>query len=264
MHASIARRIRYLLIAAALLATSFGGALLATPAAAAAGSRIHVELKTWIPSDAVAAIPAGARLCQPWLPGTRMVYEGDGHVPYEGAFRALVSYDFLWDGRTISDLAVDTRFGESTLVMAGPLPNMRCRISDRATGSGTVEALGGGRFRLDISAANPVQAGAPRVTSRLDVDMVSADEMRVSMRTDKYPSHGFAVARNGRPVATVVDYDASCLPSSGRGALADIGRRMTDFSHEEQHAIDLRVEDQRFFGPCEAKRPQALSFPAVP
>lgn len=236
-----------------------------SPAAPAVGgaqeSRYRIELKAWIPHDALYIVPPGAQICQPWVPGTKAWYDGDGHNGYPGDYRVLVSYEFLWNGNTISEVSVDGAYGETALQMAGPLPNMQCENRERASSSYDVQAEGNSVI-LSMSSANPLQAGSPTIDSKLTATLVSVDEMRVKIQTDKFPSHGFAVYRNGEPIATVVEFDASCVPSSGPRAAGLIANRLQSFEHEEQHGIDLRVRNQEFFGPCEQARPESLSFPA--
>ena len=225
-------------------------------------ARYRVELKAWIPQERLYEAPPGAEICQAWVPGTKMWYEGDNHTDYTGSYRVFAAYDFLWDGAKISDLSVEGMYGTTTLHMAGPLPNMNCANTGHATKSTDVTA-DGNTFTLRLSAANPLQHGGPTIDSKLTATMVSADEMKVRIQTDKFPSHGFAVYKNGTPLATAVEFDASCVPNSGFESAALIKNRLQSFEHEEAHDIDLRVENQQFFGPCEKKRPRSFSFPAA-
>jgi peptidoglycan hydrolase-like protein with peptidoglycan-binding domain len=231
------------------------------PSAKTGAARYRVELKAWIPHAVLYETPPGADICQPWLLGTKMWYEGDNHIGYGGGYRVLASYDFIWDGNNISDLSVDGAYGTTKLYMAGPLPNMQCENTGHATKSTNVSA-DGNTFTLSLSSANPLQHLAPPINSKLTATMISGDEMRVKIQTDKFPSHGFAVYKNGAPIATVVEFDASCVPNTGFRAAALIGNRLESFEHKAEHDIDLRVPDQQFFGPCGKERPKSLSYPA--
>jgi hypothetical protein len=231
------------------------------PAAKTEAARYRVELKAWIPHTVLYEAPPGADICQQWVPGTSMWYEGDNHTDYAGSYRVLVSYDFIWDGNKISDLSVDGLYGTTTLHMAGPLPNWQCENTGHATKSTDVTA-DGNTFTLSLSSANPLQHLAPPINSKLTATMISSDEMRVKIQTDEFPSHGFAVYKNGAPIATVVEFDASCVPNTGARAAALIGNRLKSFDHKAEHDIDLRVPNQQFFGPCGKERPKSLSYPA--
>ncbi len=255
----------------------------ASSPAYAADDLYTVELKAWIPQPRIQVvaspwIPLTAPIipsvtCLPPVVGDLYTGGGDDHIPYDGSYRVIAKYSFLWDGRRMAHVSVDQAYGTSHMTQTNAL-GQSCSLS-RTTSKRTSITASGNSFQMLIDSANPFYESwrAPNINTILNARFVAPDRLAVDMITDKYPSHGFRILKNGKPLATVVDFDASCVntggPTGGFNAfngLRIIGPLSADRgypgAHRGHHDIDLRVIGQRWFGPCGQPRPASLSYPA--
>jgi hypothetical protein len=234
------------------------------PAAAAIPStsnnavdRYTVELKAWIPQDRLPATPNSPVVCGVGeYMGSRKYYKGDSHVEYNGSYRVLVSYSFAWDGTRIADISTNVDYGYTHLMQSG-CPDLIAH----AAKAGDVTAASPMSFQLHMSSANPIEPFAPAIDAYLRGNFSNPDELSIDLTSDKFPSYGFRIIKNGQLVATAVDFDASCVLGDTKVAVGLTAGASGDW-HRGHHDIDLNVSDQTFFGPCAAQRPPALSYPA--
>ena len=216
-----------------------------------------VELKAWIPqATAPATINSPVVCAVGQYMGAPKHYKGDDHVGYDGSYRVLVTYSFTWDGNRIGDVAVDVKYGATHLMQDG-CPDLVKTV----TREGDVTASGPSSFQMHMSSANPIEPFAPTIDSTLKGTFTRPDELSLDLTSDKFPSHGFRVIKNGQIIATVVDFDASCV--TGAESIAQ-GLSASYFGtwHVGHQDIDLNVPGQSFFGPCGQPRPPALTYPA--
>ncbi len=241
-------------LAVAVMAATTGSILsVVVNAEAATVDTYRVELKAWIPHASVTGPPiAIAGICN--NPTGTATYNGNNHVGYDGDYKALVAYEFTYDGARMADKAVDITYGE-TIGTTG-----LCTYRDRATSSGAVKVKGGG-VELSMDTGNPLVPGSPPINAALNLRMAGRDEMVLRHTMDAFPSHGFRVWRNGQVIATAVDFDASCKNATGKTGAATIARGLTSSGTPIEHDLDTRVAGQAYFGPCGASRPAPFRFP---
>ena len=216
-----------------------------------------VELKAWIPQATVPATINSPVVCAVGqYMGAPKHYKGDDHVGYDGSYRVLVTYSFTWDGNRIGDVAVDVKYGATHLMQDG-CPDLVKTV----TREGDVTASGASSFQMHMSSANPIEPFAPTIDSTLKGTFTRPDELSLDLKSDKFPSHGFRVIKNGQIIATVVDFDASCV--TGAESIAQ-GLSASYFGtwHVGHQDVDLNVPGQSFFGPCGQPRPPSLTYPA--
>ncbi|MEE1762372.1 PKD domain-containing protein [Streptomyces sp. SP18BB07] len=224
------------------------------PAQAATIDRYRVELAAWIPQEGVDG-PQPSKACFGYI-GQMASYNGNNHVGFDGEYKVLVSYDFTYDGSRWADVATEVTYGPTYAYDA------ICRYSGHVTKDGGVKATSGG-VQLWTSTKNPLVVGAPAIDAKLDVSFRSRDEMVLVHRTDRFPSHGFRVWKNGRIIGTAVDYDASCVNVRGLVGAANVGKGLSTSANPVTHDLDLRVPNQSYFGPCGKTPPPRFSFPAL-
>ena len=250
-----------LMVATLLLATA---ALVAKPASASVNT-YQVELKAWIPQATVSGpAPDPQYMCGPPAIGRAYQYNGNNHVDYGGSgdydYKTLLDYKFNWDGSQIADIDVVPRYGY-TVVNDG-----LCSAQARANHSQTVTAGSSNSFTMNTSVSDPMVFGAPSLDATLNGTFVSPDHLVVSLKTDKFPSYGFQIIKNGVTIATVVDFDSSCITTTGLAGEANLAWGLTSGARGDWHTsrqdIDTRVPGQTFFGPCGGPRPPALTYPA--
>jgi hypothetical protein len=228
---------------------------LGSSAEAADVNTYRIELKAWIPHSSVTGPPiAIAGVCNN-VTGTAS-YSGNDHVGYDGDYKALVAYEFTFDGAHMADVAVDITYGE-TVGWTGSL----CSYRARATSSGNVRLKDDG-VELSMDTKNPLVPGSPSINAELQFRMASVDEMVLRHSMDAFPSHGFRVWRNGQLIATAVDYDAICKNVKGKLGAATIARGLTSRGTSIDHRLDTRIPNQSYFGPCGKTRPAPFRFPA--
>ena len=176
-----------------------------------------------------------------WAP---KYYKGDNHTGYDGSYRVLVTYSFTWDGQEIGDVATDVEYGATHLMQDG-CPDLVKTV----TSEGDITAPGAASFQMHMSSKNPIEPFAPTIDSSLKGTFTRPDELSFDLTPDKFPSHGFRVIKNGQIVATVVDFDASCVSGAVSIALGLTAGDRGDWHHGHQD-IALNVPGQSFFEPC--------------
>ncbi len=248
---------RVLLVAGTFASVLTAPVLVAEPAAAA--ETYTVEMQAWIPhSFAYGPVPLGASGWSPLCSGltTPWRYNGNNHANYDGSAKARVRFTFAFDGNAISKQSVTTDI-EETVASFG-----LCTYRKRATTGITTAITGSRTATLRFNVANPLVAPAndsSTIDEELRLNLISADHLRVHHQTEKFPSAGFRVWRNGRRVATAVNFDASCKSNSPASIFAGLRDEAPAITHD----VDTRASGLNYFGPCGAARPPALTFPAV-
>jgi hypothetical protein len=228
----------------------------APPGPASPVDHYTVELKAWIPQATAPATINSPVVCPVGqYMGAPKHYKGDDHTGYDGSYRVLVTYSFTWDGKEIGDVATDAQYGATHLMQDG-CPDLVKTV----THEGDVTALGAASFQMHMSSENPIEPFAPTIDSTLKGTFTRPDELSFDLTSDKFPSHGFRVIKNGQIIATVVDFDASCKSGAESIALGLTAGAHGDW-HRGHQDIDLNVPGQNFFGPCGQPRPPALTYP---
>jgi hypothetical protein len=215
-----------------------------------------IQLKAWIPSEYVvdplrpAPIvgwlnPLGSS-CLPWSrfvasSEISSVFRGDNHIKYEGSARAWSDKYFEWDGQAFANEHGVADTGETHLVITYRrklgqflLANsFTCELVGKARNYGKT-SRSGYQFHITLSAADPlVPFGlAPPIDASLDATFSPDGSLAFYWLTDRYPSYGFRLIRNGSPVWTQVIMNASCVnPMQWQGA-GHILLRLTDQTNQ--------------------------------
>jgi hypothetical protein len=196
--------------------------------------RYRIELHAWIPQSAVVdpLRPEPTRWSRLatncFTPPAafkkttivRSAFRGDSHRGYEGKYRGRSWIEFEWDGNAISVTNTGGDFGPThrDFVYTGwsrPLTRPhRCSIAKTAATAWRASATGAA-FKLEVETANPLVPFAPDIDSALTGSFVpKVDELRLTWRTDLFPSHGFRVVRNDTAFTQVVE-NVACLRPFG-------------------------------------------------
>ncbi|WP_432887875.1 hypothetical protein ACQPYH_06215 [Kribbella sp. CA-245084] len=124
----------------------------------------------------------------------------------------------------------------------------------QATKDGGVKAISPTTAELWISSANPIQAHSPAIDGAARFAFTSPDRLQVTMETDKFPSYGFDIKKNGREIYNSVDFDASCK-SSAADIAAGLTAGLRNEPHRRLYVIDTAIPNQSAFYACEQNSP---------
>lgn len=231
--------------------------------APATTDRYRVEIKAWIPHPKVVDPEEPARMSDwaqtasdilPWSPvrpryDYHSYYRGDDHMGYAGSYRVRSAVEFDWDGSRITNLDhagdagashrdwdarayLDYTLGETDLYKTSG--------NESATASGNWAGRQSGDRTFSVSFASPnplVMTWAPDIDSEVDGTFDSSGQLNLNYATDRFPSHGISVTKNGSSVHREVINDASGVPALGPVGAAVIGRRLTDQSNRGSRTV---------------------------
>jgi hypothetical protein len=240
-------------VLAAAAAAAAASGLSAGPARAATVDHYQVQLAAWIPQASVTG-PQPSNKCFGYST-TLATYNGNNHVGFDGEYKATVTYDFTYDGSNWADVSVTTKYGP-TYAEDGI-----CTYHGQATSAAGVTATASG-VTMSIKSANPIVFGAPPIIANIDLSFTGTSEMNVVDHSNRFPSHGFRIWKNGQVIATAVDYDVSCENVTGYTGAANIAKQLATGADVITHHVDLRVPGQSYFGTCGKTAPAPLSYPA--
>lgn len=226
-----------------------------TPANAQAPAVDHyqVQLATWIPQASVTG-PQPDSKCFGYI-GTLATYNGNNHVGFDGGYKVTVTYDFTYDGSQWADVAVNAQYGPTYA------DDGICKYHGQATAAAGVSPTTGG-VKMWVRSKNPLVGVAPPIIANIDLSFSGTDQMIIVDHSNRFPSHGFRVWKNGQVIATAVDYDVSCETVTGYLGAVNIGKQLETGAKVVTHQLDLRVADQNYFGACGKPAPAPFSYPA--
>jgi hypothetical protein len=216
----------------------------------------HIELKAWIPQPRVVnplapvtepfstylakSLPFGTNcfVPQPNLAKGTFVYSefhGDGHLGFDGEFRADVTVDFNWDGTKIKNFQTDVNqqnFGTTTLFVTYLVPiqgTQQCQLQKTATCCVTAAMTGSHTFKLGIDAGIPFfpSAVTPAIFANVTGSILPDGAMDFTGTTGGFPSKGIQVSLNGQVLDTEIFVDAGCL-SNGQVLGLNGARRLAE------------------------------------
>lgn len=173
-------------------------------------------------------------------------FRGDNHRGFDGGgFRVKVVVDFDWDGEFISNLRtnIPNNYGTTHRDWAfGFLDGRtkRCTTAQTADRAVTVTpATALGNISIVYRSKNPLVTPAPNIDGEVDIHM-SATTMTVSGATDRFPSHGYQVIRNGQVLRTHVTNNAACVEALGPRGAANLLHLLVNTGPRFNRVIDLR------------------------
>lgn len=216
-----------------------------------------IQLRTWIPQKHVADPEKRIRMSS-WLQNMQYVFEqypglhyafdskyrGDGHVGINGTYRVLSRVEFRTDGKRIFDFAHSGDAGTShrdysyelylRLLFGVKVTILKKEFTESATASGSWHGsqTGASGFRMSYAVANPLTiAPAPPVNADVKAS-ISRSGLTLNFDTDRFPSHGIIVFKNGRRIRAQIINNVSGQKTSGALGIANMARGLTSQSNE--------------------------------
>lgn len=223
--------------------------------------RFTIEAKAWIPQPAAVdpehpgALPflASALIHEPCftpsfflrpLTLVNTFFLGDGHDGYVGSSRVKTMLEFDWNEGEIQNVAVPPgEYGTTELIGQYILPfrTETCTLKEEMATTATFASAGGSSFSLSYSSANPVpRLPTPAIDADITGNIAPDGTLTFHYQTDRFPSHGVAVSRDGVLQLTDTVHDVSCTPDFlllGVTGVVIIGTGLNDQSNEGDRTV---------------------------